>query len=282
MTRADGPGGGPRRGPQGRRRRGDREGRRHPRRALHPDRPGQGGRHPGHARRLRRRRQRRPRPGSRRPTPSRPSGSRTSRSKTIQFVTPGLLGWAVAMSAAFGAAATLQGWRQTQAAAPAPALAGARAHDRGAARVVVTIADRAGADGDLRRPRDGRVRAAADRVVVDVRSRCWCWARCASCRWGCSPERSPRPPEGAVNLANFLVLPMAFLSGSFFPLERIARRGCRPVSCCCRCATSTTAMLDVMVRGEGPVAVAARRWDPAAFAVVMTALAARLFRWEAD
>src|SRR4029079_477701 len=25
--------------------------------------------------------------------------------------------------------------------------------------------------------------------------------------------------EGAVNLANFLVLPMAFLSGSFFPLE---------------------------------------------------------------
>ena len=33
---------------------------------------------------------------------------------TIQFVTPGLLGWAVAMSASFGAAATLQGWRQTK------------------------------------------------------------------------------------------------------------------------------------------------------------------------
>jgi ABC-2 type transport system permease protein len=32
---------------------------------------------------------------------------------TIQFVMPGLLGWAVAMSASFGAAATLQGWRQT-------------------------------------------------------------------------------------------------------------------------------------------------------------------------
>ena len=25
--------------------------------------------------------------------------------------------------------------------------------------------------------------------------------------------------EGAVNMANFLVLPMAFLSGSFFPLD---------------------------------------------------------------
>ena len=33
---------------------------------------------------------------------------------TIQFVTPGLLGWAIAMSAAFGAAATLQGWRQSK------------------------------------------------------------------------------------------------------------------------------------------------------------------------
>ncbi len=34
--------------------------------------------------------------------------------QVIQYVTPGLLGWAVAMSAAFGAAATLQGWRQTK------------------------------------------------------------------------------------------------------------------------------------------------------------------------
>jgi len=34
--------------------------------------------------------------------------------QVIQFVTPGLLGWAVAMSAAFGAAATLQGWRQSK------------------------------------------------------------------------------------------------------------------------------------------------------------------------
>jgi ABC-2 type transport system permease protein len=34
--------------------------------------------------------------------------------KTIDLLTPGLLGWAIAMSAAFGAAATLQGWRQTK------------------------------------------------------------------------------------------------------------------------------------------------------------------------
>ena len=34
--------------------------------------------------------------------------------KTIQYVTPGLLGWAVAMSASFGAAATLNGWRNSK------------------------------------------------------------------------------------------------------------------------------------------------------------------------
>ena len=32
----------------------------------------------------------------------------------IQFVTPGLLGWAVALSAGVGAAATLEGWRQSK------------------------------------------------------------------------------------------------------------------------------------------------------------------------
>ena len=46
--------------------------------------------------------------------------------------------------------------------------------------------------------------------------------------------------EGAVNMANFLVLPMAFLCGSFFPLEA-HRAGCRRSPSCCRCGTSTTA-----------------------------------------
>ena len=39
---------------------------------------------------------------------------KASPAAVIQFVTPGLLGWAVAMSAAFGSAATLQGWRQSK------------------------------------------------------------------------------------------------------------------------------------------------------------------------
>ena len=56
----------------------------------------------------------------------------------IQYFTPGLLGWAVAMSAAIGAAATLQGWRQSRLMhriqlSPAPASAVI------SARIVVTV-----------------------------------------------------------------------------------------------------------------------------------------------
>ena len=47
--------------------------------------------------------------------------------------------------------------------------------------------------------------------------------------------------EGAVNMANFFVLPMAFLSGSFFPLDGAPALAADHLACCCRCGTSTTA-----------------------------------------
>ena len=77
----------------------------------------------GHAPRLRRRRQPWPRPGSRRRYTLATERVEDESLKTIQFVTPGLLGWAVAMSATFGAAATLVRLAQTQAAAAAAAVA---------------------------------------------------------------------------------------------------------------------------------------------------------------
>ncbi|MGH3505879.1 MAG: ABC transporter permease, partial [Nocardioidaceae bacterium] len=85
--------------------------------------------------------------------------------------------------------------------------------------------------------------------------------------------------EGAVNMANFLVLPMAFLSGSFFPLDA-APEWLQTVSRQLPLYWLNEGMLDVMVRGEPwstallPMAILA------AFAIVVTALAAKLFRWE--
>ena len=89
-------------------------------------------------------------PARRRRTPSRPSRSRTTRSRPSSSYTPGLLGWAVAMSAAFGAAATLQGWRQSKLIRRLQ-LAPVSTRTVVGARVAVTVGDRAGAAGDLRR-----------------------------------------------------------------------------------------------------------------------------------
>ena len=75
--------------------------------------------------------------------------------KTIQYYTPGLLGWAVAMSAAFGAAATIQGWRQSKLIRRLQ-LAPVSTRTVVGARVVGDRRHRARAAGDLRRARARR------------------------------------------------------------------------------------------------------------------------------
>ena len=88
--------------------------RRHAGRALHADRPGEGGDHPGHAARVRRRRQRRPRPASRRRTRlrGRAGRGRLADDHPVRHARPARLGGRDERR--FGAAATLQGWRQTK------------------------------------------------------------------------------------------------------------------------------------------------------------------------
>ena len=85
--------------------------------------------------------------------------------------------------------------------------------------------------------------------------------------------------EGAVNMANFLVLPMAFLSGSFFPLDA-APAWLQSFAKVLPLYWLNEGMLDVLVRGEGPAAVLLPMAVLAAFAAVLTLLSARLFRWE--
>jgi ABC-2 type transport system permease protein len=59
--------------------------------------------------------------------------------------------------------------------------------------------------------------------------------------------------ESATAMANFIVLPMAFLSGSFFSLEG-SPPWLRTVSALLPLKYLNDGMLDVMVRGEGPSA----------------------------
>ena len=79
--------------------------------------------------------------------------------------------------------------------------------------------------------------------------------------------------EGAVNMANFLVLPMAFLSGSFFPLDA-APAWLQAVSHVLPLNWLNEGMLDVMVRGEPWTAALLPMAILAAFATVLTLVGA--------
>lgn len=196
---------------------------------------------------------------------------------TIQYVTPGLLGWAVAMSAAFGAAATLQGWRQSKLLRRLQ-LAPVSTRTIVSARVAVTLTVSlvqlaiflgiaAGAFGLTL---TGAWWMAVPLVVTGT----LCFMAI-----GLLSGAVARSTEGAVNMANFLVLPMAFLSGSFFPLDA-APAWLQRLSDVLPLKHFNEGMLDVMVRGEPAAAALAPIAVLLGFAAVITLLAARLFRWE--
>ena len=197
--------------------------------------------------------------------------------KAIQYTTPGLLGWAVAMSAAFGAAATLNGWRNSKllrrlqlAPVPAGTLVGARVSVTvGIALVQMAIFVGLGALAfGLRLT--GAWWSSVPLLVVGT----LCFMSI-----GLLAGAVAKTTEGAVNMANFIVLPMSMLSGSFFPLE-IAPQWLQTLAHVLPLFWLNEGMLDVMVRGEGASAVLLPIAVLAGFSVVVTAAAAKLFRWE--
>jgi ABC-2 type transport system permease protein len=85
--------------------------------------------------------------------------------------------------------------------------------------------------------------------------------------------------EAANGIAQLVILPMAFLSGSFFPLDS-APRWLQLVSEVFPLKHMNQAMLDVMVRGKGPASVLPQIGILAGFAIVVSLVATRLFRWD--
>jgi ABC-2 type transport system permease protein len=83
--------------------------------------------------------------------------------------------------------------------------------------------------------------------------------------------------ESAVNTANFLVLPMAFLSGSFFVLEG-APQWLQTVSWVLPLRHLNEGMLDVLARGEGLTAMLPQMGYVVGFGLVVGTLAVVLFR----
>lgn len=86
--------------------------------------------------------------------------------------------------------------------------------------------------------------------------------------------------EAASAATNLIVLPMAFLSGSFIPLD-VAPSWIRTVSYVFPLRYLNEGMLDVMVRGQGPASAVVPILILLGFAAVIAAIATRFFRWDA-
>ena len=198
--------------------------------------------------------------------------------ETIQYVTPGLLGWAIAMSATFGAAVNLVAWRQSGLLrrlrlAPIPTSSVVLA------RVGVSVAVALGQTAiflGLAVGAFGLVLTGSWPLVIPLVLA----GTLAFLSIGMLAGSISKTEEGAVGLANFIVLPMAFLSGSFFSLEG-APDWLQAISRLLPLRHLNDAMLDVMVRGQGVEAIIAPMAILLGFTAVCALVSARLFRWDA-
>jgi len=199
--------------------------------------------------------------------------------KTIQFVTPGLLGWAIATSATFGPAVTLVGWRRTKLLRRirlAPVSSTSVVAARIGVTLMISLVQMAVFIG-----------LAVAAFGLKLTGSWWMAIPLLICgtlafmALGLLAGAISKTVEGASALANIFVLPMAFLSGSFFPLDG-APPWLNVVSHLLPLRYLNDGMLDVMVRGEGPGAAVVPMAILLGFAVVVVAIASRFFTWETD
>ncbi len=197
---------------------------------------------------------------------------------TIEYLTPGLLGWAIASAATFAAAITLVQWRTTgllRKLRLAPISTAPIVTSRVGVSVVIALGQAA-------------IFIGVAALLFGLTLAGWWWlsvpvltaGTLAFLAIGLLAGSIAKTQEAAVAIVNIVVLPMAFLSGSFFPLDG-APEWLQTVSAVLPLKYLNTGMLDVMVRDQGPGAVVIPILVLLGFAVVVTAIATRLFRWDA-
>jgi ABC-2 type transport system permease protein len=198
--------------------------------------------------------------------------------KAIQFVTPGLLGWAIATGATFGAALTLVTWRQKRI---------LRRLRLSPVSTVSVIGARVGVSVGVALAQTAIFLGVAMTPFFGLKLSSYWWmsipvvlvGTLAFLSIGLLAGAWAKTQEAANMIAQLVVLPMAFLSGSFFPLDG-APKWLQNVAEIFPLRHMNQALLDVMVRGKGPASVLPELGILAGFAIVVSLLAARLFRWD--
>lgn len=195
----------------------------------------------------------------------------------IQFFTPSLLGWAIASGATFGAATNLVVWRRNGLLRRLR-LAPVRTSSVVLARVAVSIAIalvQASIFIVIGMAVFGLQLTGSWPMIIPLLTA----GTLAFMAIGLLAGAVSKSEEAAVGIANFVVLPMAFLSGSFFPLDG-APGWITAIGHLLPLKHLNDGMLDTMVRGEGPTSALLPIAILLGFAVVLTAVASVLFRWD--
>lgn len=195
----------------------------------------------------------------------------------IQYYTPGLMGWAIASGATFGAATNLVVWRRNGLLrrlrlAPIPTRSVVVA--RIAVSIAIAIVQAAIFLGVGVAFFDLKLTGSWPMIIPLL-----VCGTLAFMAIGLLAGAVAKSEEAAVGIANFVVLPMAFLSGSFFPLDG-APGYVTAISKVLPLKHLNDGMLDTMVRGEGPVSALVPMGILLGFAIVVTAIASKMFRWD--
>ncbi len=197
--------------------------------------------------------------------------------KPIQYLAPGLLGFALAMGGTFGGAMTLVSWRKTKL-LRRMRLAPTKPWELVASRVLVSVV--------ISVLQFALFVTVAKLLFGMQLTGAWFMALpLAICGMlvfmsiGLIAGSVSKTEEAASGLANLIVLPMSFLGGAFIPLD-FAPDWLKTVANFLPMGHLTKGMMDVMVRGQGAGAALMPMAILLGFTVLFLAIAAKLFRWE--
>ncbi|GAB3441445.1 ABC transporter permease [Actinophytocola sediminis] len=198
--------------------------------------------------------------------------------KPIQFITPGIMSWGVATTAVFGSALTLVSWRKKQVLRRIR-LAPIHASTVLTSRVVVTIGVAVVQAviflgiGSL--PLFGLQLVGTWALALPV----FLLGVLAFFAIGMLVGAFCKTEEAATGAANIVVLPMAFLSGTFFPIDQ-APPWMQSVSYAFPLRHMNDGIMDFLVRGQDASALLVPCLVLGAFTVVVGGIAAKVFQWE--
>ncbi|MDQ3403708.1 MAG: ABC transporter permease [Actinomycetota bacterium] len=198
--------------------------------------------------------------------------------KSIQYLTPGILSWGIAITAVFGASLTLVSWRRKQVLRRlrlAPVSPISILSSRIVVTIGVAITQAVLFVGVAMLPVFGLKLSGTWWLSIPV----FLMGILAFFAIGILVGAFCKTEEAASGAANIVVLPMAFLSGTFFPID-LAPSWLQTVSKIFPLRHMNDGMMDFLVRGKGVEALLVPCAVLLGFTLVVSFIASRVFSWE--